>query len=108
MTTATTTDRYLKFIERVAVDPDMESKLSAIEPGNTDQVIALAAENGFTFTTEEIRQASHEARVLVHQGDELSEADLELVAGGLWGLGKVLHYVRKAVDWIDDKVNGKK
>lgn len=109
MTTTTTTDRYLKFVEKVSMDADLERKMSAIEPGNSAEVLELAAANGFTFTTEELREASREAKALVHQNEnenELSDQELELVAGGSIG-SWVLHKVRQAVDWIDNKVNGK-
>ena len=105
--TTTTTDRYLKFVEKACMDADLERKLTAIEPGNSAQIVELAAENGFAFTTQELRQASHEARVLLHQNEnELSDEQLEMVAGGSIG-SWLLHKVRQAVDWIDDKVNGK-
>jgi predicted ribosomally synthesized peptide with nif11-like leader len=103
----TTTDRYLKFVEKVTMDAELEQKLSAIEPGSSAQILELAAANGFIFTPEELQQSSHEAKIMVHQDyGELSEEELELVAGG--GIASwVLHKVRQAVDWIDNKVNGK-
>lgn len=102
-----TTERYLKFVEKVAMDADLERKLAAIQPGNSAQILDLAAANGFIFTTEELKHSSHEAKALVHQAEgELSESELELVAGGSIG-SWILHKVRKAIDWIDDKVNGK-
>jgi predicted ribosomally synthesized peptide with nif11-like leader len=101
-----TTDRYLKFVEKVALNGDLESKLSAIEPGNSAPILDLAAANGFIFTSDELKQASQEAKFLAHQDEgELSENELELVAGGSIG-SWLLHKVRKAIDWLDDKVNG--
>jgi predicted ribosomally synthesized peptide with nif11-like leader len=106
-TTSTTMDRYLKFVEKVSLDTDLERKMAAIEPGNSAQIVELAAANGFAFTNDELRQASHEARVRLHQNEnELSDEQLELVAGGSIG-SWLLHKVRQAVDWIDNKVNGK-
>ena len=101
-----TTDRYLKFVGKVALNGDLESKLSAIEPGNSAPILDLAAANGFIFTSDELKQASQEAKILAHQDEgELSENELELVAGGSIG-SWLLHKVRKAIDWLDDKVNG--
>jgi predicted ribosomally synthesized peptide with nif11-like leader len=107
MTTTTSTDRYLKFVETVSLNADLERKMAAIEPGNTAQVLEMAAAAGYTFTSEELREASREAKALVHLNEnELSDEQLELVAGGSIG-GWLLHKVRQAVDWIDNKVNGK-
>jgi predicted ribosomally synthesized peptide with nif11-like leader len=104
---ANTTDRYLKFVEKVALNGDLESKLSAIQPGNNGPILELAAANGFIFTSDELKQASQQAKILAHQTEgELSDEELELVAGGSIG-SWVLHKVRKAIDWLDDKVNGK-
>ncbi len=106
MTTATI-DRYMQFVEKVTTDAELERKLATIEPGNNGQILELAAASGFIFTPEELKEYSHEARILVHTNeDQLSEEDLELVAGGSIG-GWILHKVRQAVDWLDDKVNGK-
>ena len=111
MTTATysTAERYIEFLTKVATNPELERQLEAIPAGDSAQVVALAAANGYVFTPEELKNAAHEAKVRADRnGNELSDEDLEAVAGGFPGLGKIVHAIRKVVDWVDDKLNGKK
>src|SRR4051794_8021719 len=102
MTTATTTERYMQFVTLVATSPELNRQLETTN--DSAGIVNLAAANGYLFTTEELKSAAHEARLQMEQG-ELSEQDLEQVAGGFWGFKKIFHYVRKAVDYIDDKLN---
>ena len=105
MSTATTTERYVQFVTMVATNPELSRQLDAVN--DSEDVVKLAAANGYAFTADEIKSAAHESRVQMEQGsDELSEEDLDAVAGGLFGT--ILHVVRKAIDWLDNKVNGKK
>jgi len=70
------------FIEKANTDSELLSKLDALGAKNAgaDEVIALAAEYGFTFTAQEYEQAK--ARAHAKTG-ELSEEDLDAVSGGI-------------------------
>src|SRR4051794_39869945 len=108
MTSATynTTERYLEFVTEVTNNPELSSRLEAAN--DAADMVALAASAGYIFTADELKSAAHEARIMVDSNDgELSEEALEAVAGGLsWSsFKKAFHYVRKAVDWIDNKLN---
>ncbi len=106
MTTATysNTERYLKFVTQVTTSPELSRRLELVN--DSADMVELAAAAGYIFTTEELKSAAHEARIMVDSSEaELSEDELEAVAGGFPGLRKIFHYVRKAVDWIDDKLN---
>ena len=109
MTTATydTTERYIEFVNQVASNPELSRQLEAVS--DSAGMVELAAANGFIFTADELKSAAHTAKVMVEYSEgELSEEALELVAGGFPGLStlkKGLHYLRKAIDYIDDKIN---
>ena len=69
------------FIEKANTDSELMAKLDALGAKNADaeNVIALAAEYGFTFTEQEYEQAKTQARA---KTGELSEEDLDAVSGG--------------------------
>lgn len=108
MTTATasTTERYVQFVTMVATSPELSRQLETTN--DSDGIVRLAAANGYSFTADELKSAAHETRARLDASEsELSEQDLEAVAGGFPGLGTIVHAIRKAVDWVDDKLNGK-
>ena len=77
------TERYLEFVEKVARDRSLNSRLEAIQPGDSQALLTLAASKGYIFTAEELKEASLEAKRLFDKGnDELSEDELEMVSGG--------------------------
>lgn len=83
MVTATT-EKYLKFVEKIAFDNDLQRQLAAIKPGAGDEILALAASQGYDFTIEELTEASQQiSKQVVKENEELSEEELELVNGGL-------------------------
>lgn len=83
MVTATT-EKYLKFVEKIAFDNDLQRQLAAIKPGDGDEILALAASQGYDFTIEELTEATQQISNQVgKENEELSEEDLELVNGGL-------------------------
>jgi predicted ribosomally synthesized peptide with nif11-like leader len=57
------------------------AKLEAIDRSgaNVDEIVALAAEHGFTFTSQEVEQTKAHAQA---KTGELSEEDLDAVSGG--------------------------
>jgi predicted ribosomally synthesized peptide with nif11-like leader len=65
------------FVKRLSEDPQLEQQVQAEAKDTPDPVavlVDLAERNGYQFTAEEFLQAVPE--------DQLSEADLEGVAGG--------------------------
>jgi len=58
------------FLEKVNTDTSLQVKLKAAE--NTNAVLAIAKENGFMFSSNDLKKAQ----------SELSEEELEDVAGG--------------------------
>lgn len=67
-----------KFIERVGDDPELTEKVKSAGT-DVDEVIRLGKENGFDFTAEDMKAAYEE---ISQSGTELSDEDLEKVAGG--------------------------
>ena len=69
------------FIEQAKSDGELMAKLDALGVRNAgpDEVIALAAEYGFTVTKEDVEAARR--RNCPHHG-ELNEEDLDAVSGG--------------------------
>jgi len=72
------------FIEKAKSDSKLMTKLDALgkSGAGAEEVIALAAEYGFTVTVQEYEQAAKCGGNCVHCG-ELSEADLDAVSGGV-------------------------
>ena len=71
------------FIEKAKSDSTLMAKLDALGKSGigSDEVIALAAEYGFTFTVQEYEEAMKYGGNCAKCG-ELSEADLDAVSGG--------------------------
>ncbi len=72
------------FLEKVKGDTSLQEKLQAAADANA--VAAIAKEAGFSISADEINKAQSEQ---IAQRDELSEEELEKVAGGIldskWG-----------------------
>ena len=82
-------DAVAKFFERVEADGHLGDRLRALGDGKDPdaagaEIVALAAEAGFEFTVAELdREIERRAR------GQLSEEQLESVAGGGWFLPEV-------------------
>ena len=86
------TDNIRIFLQRVAEDAALQEQVKALAGQDAAQaeeaVMKLAAEQGLPFTAEELQAfAAEEAKAATERGD-LSDSELEQVAGG--GLGKML------------------
>ena len=85
------TDNIRIFLQRVAEDAALQEQVKALAGQDAAQaeeaVMKLAAEQGLPFTAEELQAfAAEEAKAATERGD-LSDSELEQVAGG--GLGKI-------------------
>ena len=69
------------FIEKARSDKELMAKLDALGENNaeTDKIITLAKESGFTITADEIVKLKNENTA---ESAELREDELEAVAGG--------------------------
>ncbi len=73
-------DSLLRFYESVRADPELEALAeSALEDG-PEALVVLGVLKGFDFTEEELSTALSHRSILTD--GELSDADLDLVAGG--------------------------
>jgi predicted ribosomally synthesized peptide with nif11-like leader len=82
---------FIKLIERVLEDPEFRKRVEAIKSGGPeemmDELITIAADDGLVFTEKEVDElfmlhvAGSPGEVTV----ELSEEELEMVAGGVGG-----------------------
>jgi predicted ribosomally synthesized peptide with nif11-like leader len=68
-------EQFKAFLEAVKADAGLQEKLKAA--GDTDAVVAIAKAAGFVISAEELQRAQA----------EISEEELEGVAGGGVGLG---------------------
>jgi predicted ribosomally synthesized peptide with nif11-like leader len=75
--------QVLAFIERLAVDRELQLKVGAAT--NSSQVIKFAQEAGFDFTIEEFRSTA--LHLPTASQDELTDGDLAVVSGGEGSLG---------------------
>jgi predicted ribosomally synthesized peptide with nif11-like leader len=72
-----------------ALQETISSTQSADVPG---AIVALGAKNGFTFTEQEAVQARDLLQPSASNDGELTDAQLEMIAGGGWG--------RDANNWL--------
>jgi len=74
------------FMEKVKADTDLQSELQAIAPGDKDaalaKVVRVASEAGFSFSAEDYEAAAPEIAQARHAAGDLSDEDLDAVAGG--------------------------
>jgi predicted ribosomally synthesized peptide with nif11-like leader len=80
--------KFVDFYVKVMETPELKAKVAAIIAGGTgdaaiEKLIALAKENGFEFTKQEV--VDYFKTNFSGDGGELSDADLEAVAGGKGG-----------------------
>ncbi len=63
---------------------DEEFRNSFMAAGNQETAMKMVKDKGYDFTIEEISQVRHEYKVEAGNQGELSDKDLEQVAGGGW------------------------
>ena len=68
----------LAFDLRICGDKELQSRVKALPANDADGLVRLGAETGFKFSTSELLEVIGAA----HNSDELSEDQLEQVAGG--------------------------
>ena len=83
-------EQFKAFLEKAKGDTSLQEKLKAA--ADVDAVIAIAKEEGFSFSADEINNA---------QSRELSEEELEGVAGGG---GKNWEKLSELFDWCEHVV----
>ena len=71
------------FLEAVKADAGLQEKLNAA--ADADAVVAIAKEVGFMIFADELQWAQRMAERMEADGDELTDEELEGVAGGLEG-----------------------
>lgn len=67
------------FGNKITEDEDLKKKAQDRGLDNVDEMVALAQENGFDVTREDYKKLAEE----VKSSEELTDDDLEQVAGGL-------------------------
>jgi predicted ribosomally synthesized peptide with nif11-like leader len=72
-----TQEQIQALIQAVSSSPDLQQKLAAAT--NIEDAARIAAEAGFELSSDDINEAINGASV------ELTDAELETVAGGSWG-----------------------
>jgi predicted ribosomally synthesized peptide with nif11-like leader len=72
-----TPEQIQSMVEAVKSKPELQSRLQTIT--SFEEAAALAKEAGFTISSEQLKQSVENGSV------ELSDSELETVAGGGWG-----------------------
>ncbi len=85
-------DKFKAFSQKVLEDQELKKKAKEIGMNDLDGIIALAKENGFDITKEDFEAAAKE----FESNNELSDEDLEQVAGGVVTVGLALAAVSTA------------
>jgi predicted ribosomally synthesized peptide with nif11-like leader len=79
-------EAVIQMLSRVDAEPELRDELSAAmdaPEGRADAVMAVAGKHGYEFTPEEFRDVVSEAAASSEAKGEVSDADLERVAGGI-------------------------
>jgi len=71
---------FYKLIELSETDEDVANRMVELGSGTVNDLIAYGKEKGFTFTEQDIKAVSKD---IMDSSDELSEEELEMVAGGV-------------------------
>ena len=76
-------EQVVRFHDRIAEDQSLQEALDGVSDADLpERLSALGAEHGFAFSADEVRHMMAEST----QAAEVSEADLEGVAGGVSGM----------------------
>ncbi|HVO42676.1 MAG TPA: Nif11-like leader peptide family RiPP precursor [Aggregatilineales bacterium] len=78
----------LAFFEVVDKSPDLQRQIKPLDehesPDNIKKFLEIASKAGYTFTVDDLSAAAKVRAGKQVQSGELSEEDLEKVAGGMW------------------------
>jgi predicted ribosomally synthesized peptide with nif11-like leader len=99
-------ENIVKLLEAADASPELAAKLEAVT--GPEQVVQIGAEEGLDFTTEEaeaFRQKLIELQQRAESGAELTDDELEDVAGGAL-LGVVAGYAYKGYTSSDGSLKG--
>ena len=78
---------FYALVDLSETDKEVEKRLAEISAGTREELIAYGREKGFNFDEQDIQAVSKD---ILEPTDELSEEELELVAGGTTAFGAFL------------------
>jgi predicted ribosomally synthesized peptide with nif11-like leader len=87
----------VRFLDALATDTALQQEVNVAVAGGAERfgaVAAVAGRHGHTFTAHELK-AAVEART-PSGGEEITDAELEGVAGGMWEVKKISGRERRA------------
>lgn len=84
-------EQVKKFYEQIQEEEDLQSEFEGpeTEEALVEKAVALGSEHGFEFSAEDVKTVMEQARA---EAEELDEAELEDVAGGLPSNAGVAEY----------------
>jgi predicted ribosomally synthesized peptide with nif11-like leader len=94
-----TQDQLSAFLEKVAVSDELQQKLR--DASDPDAAVAIAQEAGFELSAQSAKAAAMQAD-LMNSGIELSEQELESVAGGAAAQGASCESTQGCRCWTRD------
>lgn len=75
-------ENAIRFLHQIEEDPNLKDKVRSLS--NKEELVYLGQEMGYSFTAEEMKSVGEKI-----SSDELSDQELEAVAGGgLWSWAK--------------------
>jgi predicted ribosomally synthesized peptide with nif11-like leader len=88
-TMAMSAQNVQSFLEAVEKSPELQRQIAPIQaderPENLRKFIDIAGKAGYSFTEADLMTSIRQrAERQMQSGEQLSEADLEKVAGGMW------------------------
>ena len=83
------TQTVSSFLEAVDKSPELQRQLAPVQgderPENLKKFVDIASKAGFSFSEQDLMDSiKQRAERQMQSGDQLSEADLDKVAGGMW------------------------
>ena len=82
-------ETVVKFLDAVEKSPELKKQVMPVQaderPENMKKIIDIASKAGYAFSEDDLKAAiKARAEGRMKSGQQLSEADLEKVAGGRW------------------------
>ena len=89
-------EQFRNFIQKVDEDESIREKVKSFDPNNSEELVSYAKSLGFEFSMQDMLDAVKEAGINPSES-ELSEDQLEQVAGGAFITGGIFQNLTQTV-----------
>jgi hypothetical protein len=97
-------NRFLQFMEMAVDNPAILHRLNELPDDDMAGLLKIASDAGFRLSIEEVNMVVKEVQATMLPGDELSDDDLDAVAGGTNDFNR-LNQLQQALSNVIKKMN---